>query len=155
MKVVTVNVPPLRERPEDIEGLVRAILSEGGEPIPTLGRGILRKLRGLDWPGNVRQLKNALARARLGSPEVITPQALERSLSEPRTSTYFPRNLLGEEKLLELEDGLERDYIVFHLRRLHGDREALMEFLGLGRRQLYPRCAKLGIVLRKLRRGMQ
>jgi DNA-binding NtrC family response regulator len=79
---------------------------------------------------------------------------LETSLAEPQTATYFPRNLLADETLLELKERLERDYIVFHFRRLHGDREALSEFLRMGRRQLYRQCAKLGIVLRKLRRGL-
>ena len=98
--------------------------------------------------------RNAASHRPLSRTHTPGKQALERSLRDPQTSTYFPRNLLGEETLLELKDRLERDYIVFHLRRLGGDREALSEFLGLGRRQLYRRCSKLGIVLRKLRRGL-
>ena len=64
----------------------------------------------------------------------------------------FPRNLLARESLGSLQDRLERDYIVYHFRRLEGSAAALCEFLKLSRRQLYRRCQRLWISLREERK---
>ena len=64
------------------------------------------------------------------------------------TTVLFPRNLLATEDLPSLKRRLERDYLIYHFRRLGGDTEALCRFLGLGRRQLYNRCERLGVRLR-------
>ena len=59
-----INLPPLRERPEDIEPLTRHLLKElGGPQPPELMPEVLEALRGYSWPGNVRQLRNTLERA--------------------------------------------------------------------------------------------
>ncbi len=60
--------------------------------------------------------------------------------------------MLARAELAELKDRLERDYIIYHCRRLEGDTEALRKHLRLSRRQLYRRCARLGITLRAERR---
>jgi DNA-binding NtrC family response regulator len=59
-----INLPPLRERPEDIEPLARHLLKElGGPQPPELAPEVLEALRAYAWPGNVRQLRNTLERA--------------------------------------------------------------------------------------------
>ncbi|MBI4602140.1 MAG: sigma-54-dependent Fis family transcriptional regulator [Planctomycetes bacterium] len=151
MRVVTVDVPPLRDRPEDLPGLVEAILAEGGGQPPALGPGVLDRLRELPWPGNVRELRGLLARLRVESPHRIAAEDIERAIAGARASTVFPPNLLAAEDLGALKDKLERDYVAYHHRRLGGDTGALCAFLGLGRRQLYRRCARLGIAIRELR----
>lgn len=150
--VVSLRVPPLRERREDLPLLVELFLREGGGPFPKLGPGVLEKLAKLPWPGNVRELRNFIARARLESPEEITVEALRRARREPETQTIFPRNLLAGEALPALKAQLERDYILFHFRRLEGDTTALLQFLKLSRQKLYRRCRELGIRLREERK---
>jgi transcriptional regulator with PAS, ATPase and Fis domain len=64
---VEVTVPPLRERSDDIPGLVHHLLSRAaeqmGRPAPELTARALRKLTGFTWPGNVRQLDNVITKA--------------------------------------------------------------------------------------------
>jgi DNA-binding NtrC family response regulator len=62
-----VRVPPLRERPEDVETLVEYFLSELQREVPSIGRkrvsaGGMERLRAYGWPGNVRQLRNVVER---------------------------------------------------------------------------------------------
>ena len=146
---VVIDVPPLRQRPEDLPDLVQAILAEGPTPAPRLGEGLIERLRELPWPGNVRELRNLLLRLRLESTGVITVDALERATGGGGTRTIFATNLLAGEDLEALKGRLERDYIVYHLRRLGGSTDALCRFLGIRKRQLYRRCARLGIPLRR------
>ena len=154
--VLTLTVPPLRERPEDIPGLVRLILAEltgdSGRAPPTIASTVIEQLRRREWPGNVRELRNLLVRLRVESPEQIDMVALERVSSGGDTHRFFPGNLLEGQPLDALKERLERDYLVYHFERLDGDTQALLEFLGFGRRQLYRKCQRLGISLRALRR---
>lgn len=64
---ITLNVPPLRERPDEIETLARHFLHEfclrSGIAVPDLTTGAMRALHEYHWPGNVRELKNAMERA--------------------------------------------------------------------------------------------
>jgi two-component system NtrC family response regulator len=155
IRVVTLEVPPLRERPEDVADLARAFLSAAGEPVPVLRPGAADRLRSLPWPGNVRELKNLMARLRIEHPEVISVDAVDHALSvEPGTASLVPGNVLAAEGLGSLKDRLEREYIAYHFERLGGDTPALCRLLGLSRRQLHRRCERLGIRLRELRRGI-
>jgi formate hydrogenlyase transcriptional activator len=67
LQVFPIVIPPLRERPEDLEGLVRAIVEKlaarFGRSPPRLGRAMMARLAGHDWPGNVRELENVLERS--------------------------------------------------------------------------------------------
>jgi transcriptional regulator with GAF, ATPase, and Fis domain len=67
LNVFPVHLPPLRERPEDIEPLARLFLDrfakENRRPVPHLAEAFLAQLRGYAWPGNVRELHNVLERA--------------------------------------------------------------------------------------------
>jgi DNA-binding NtrC family response regulator len=67
LNVLTLEMPPLRDRPGDAEILARAFLArlagESGRPVPTLGDEALGAIRAYPWPGNVRELMAALRRA--------------------------------------------------------------------------------------------
>lgn len=147
IRVVTIEVPSLRDRPEDFEDLVASILTEGGARPSTLDRGVLERLHDFPWPGNVRELRNLLSRLRFECPERITTEAIDHLHFDPKTTSLFPKNLLARERLDSLKAQLERDYIAYHFRRLGGNTDALRRFLGVGRRQLHRRCARLGVVL--------
>ena len=127
-------------------------LKEGdGEP-PALGDGVLERLRELPWPGNIRELRNLIARLRVECPQVISREAVDRARGELETSTIFPRNVLSNVDLPALKDRLEREYLLHHFCRLDGDSDELCRFLDLSRQQLYRTCARLGIHLRGERR---
>jgi len=161
IQVVPLPMPPLRERVEDLPGLAKVLLEEIGvegaaeaSPRPAIESAALRRLRSFPWPGNVRQLRNVLQRALLESPGRITARALESVLGEARTGSLFPPNLLIEKPLPALRRQLERDYLLCHFRRLGGDTPALCRFLGLSSRQLYRRCVRLKVHLRRERANL-
>src|ERR1044071_7950406 len=81
LRVVTIDIPPLRERREDIpqlaEQFTRAAAERYGLPSRQIAAGALRKLVDYDWPGNVRELKNAIDRAVImAEGDEITPRDL-------------------------------------------------------------------------------
>jgi len=72
LATVVLKLPPLRERGDDLMIVARALLArlahEYGLPVPALTHDVIRQLRSHPWPGNIRELKNALERALLLSP---------------------------------------------------------------------------------------
>jgi len=85
LKVVTIVVPPLRDRPEDIPPLVETFVADfnrrNGGRIRGVSRDAMRLLCGYDWPGNVRELKNAIESAGvLASGEVLDAESLREQL---------------------------------------------------------------------------
>jgi DNA-binding NtrC family response regulator/tetratricopeptide (TPR) repeat protein len=159
IQAVVVRVPPLRERQEDLPELVEVFLDDpAGGALPrgtSLGKGVLSRLRAHSWPGNVRELKHLLARLRLENPRAITLEALERALGGEAPRDLLPRNVLLGESLTDIRDRIEREYLVCHFRRLGGDTAALCRFLAISRRQLYRRCVRLRIRLRRERIGLR
>jgi DNA-binding NtrC family response regulator len=149
VQVVTLEVPPLRDRTEDLRELVRRLLAENGiSSPPAIAPGAWQRLESRPWPGNVRELSNLLARLSVERKSEWTEADVEAAMGEPDTSTFFSRNFLGAERLPVLKDRLERDYLVHHFRRLGGSTPDLCALLGLNRRQLYNRMKRLGISLR-------
>jgi two-component system, NtrC family, response regulator len=94
--VMVIEVPPLRERQEDIPLLVRHFSSElnsGKNPPPTFLKSAVRKLCAYDWPGNVRELRNVVQRSMLLSNGRIIRESdvyLENSSSEEHHSGGYP-----------------------------------------------------------------
>jgi DNA-binding NtrC family response regulator len=154
ISVLTLRVPPLRERAADVEELARAFLAEGGA-FPPVEDKALALLRAGAWPGNVRQLRNILLRLRLENPGGIDAEAVARALGERSTSSLFPPHVLAAKSLTSLQEGLEREYLLFHFRRLGGDSAALCRHLGISRKQLYRRCLRYKISLRRELKGLQ
>jgi DNA-binding NtrC family response regulator/tetratricopeptide (TPR) repeat protein len=145
MRVLTVEVPPLRERPEDIPDLAARFLGETTGPAVELGQGVLERLSRARWPGNARELRNLLARLRLECSGAITTADLDRASGESAAETVVPRTILERESLNTLRERLEREYLLHHLHRLRGNTRALARLLGLERQQLYRRARRLGI----------
>ncbi len=104
LNVVSVRMPPLRERREDIPLLASYFASKYGEKLTRRIAGIAPKTRAClaryDWPGNVRELENAIERAVvLGSGDLILPEDLPDSILEEAPSA-------GEEPATALHDAL-------------------------------------------------
>ena len=156
--VVSIQVPPLRERPEDVGLLARTFCArfaaKNRKPVRGLSAAALARLQAHRWPGNVRELENALERAVvLGAGEWLEPGDLELGAAAAPTPTAGaarPRGhaeLLVEEALAQgrrLEE-LERDLIVEALRRTRGNVTQAARLLGLTRRTLQYRVEKHGL----------
>ncbi len=84
LNVIRVNIPPLRERKEDIPILVHhfleSVAKEANQARREIDRAALRLMTAYDWPGNVRELENEVRRAVALSDRVITPAALKEEL---------------------------------------------------------------------------
>ncbi len=110
--VITIHLPPLRERKEDIPLLVEALVAraaaENGRALPPVTPNAMKALLDHDWPGNVRELENVLERALILGPGVIDvdqlPEAVRRSV--PRPAALPPDGLSFKEAVASYEKAL-------------------------------------------------
>jgi two-component system response regulator AtoC len=138
INVVTLTIPPLRERREDVLPLARLFLKRAGRPFRGFDPAAERLLVSYPWPGNVRELRNAVERAALlEESDVITPAALP--LSAP--GTLVAAAARGSWTLDELESHYIRE--VLRLTRSNYSRSA--EILGINRKTLLEKRKKYGI----------
>ncbi|MBI3484927.1 MAG: sigma-54-dependent Fis family transcriptional regulator [Acidobacteria bacterium] len=139
LNVVSIKLPPLRERKSDIPLLVNFFLekfSEPGRPFRAISEDAMRRLMAYDWPGNVRELENAIARAMaLGSGPILHVGDLPSNLQYGSSAGALERPPSADE-LLPLEE-LERRAIFRALRETSGDKLAAARLLGIGKTTLY------------------
>ncbi|MEO6391653.1 MAG: sigma-54 dependent transcriptional regulator [Pyrinomonadaceae bacterium] len=140
LNVITILLPPLRERKEDIPLLVQQLVTQLAErhnrPARFVTDGALEVIRGYEWPGNVRELRNAIERAVIVCPqEQIDRQHLAPTSIDQRTrrrSSDTISVLLGT----PMEE-VERLMIMRTLIKTHNDKTRAAELLGLSRKTLH------------------
>ncbi len=141
LNVVTIDLPPLRERREDVPELVEHFLTtrQIGPARYHLAPGALEVLRRYDWPGNVRELANVLERAQiLAEDHAITRDDLPPDLGG--AGEGWP----GGWGPLPLRE-VERRQVVAVLRRCQGNKAQAAKALGVSRRALYRLLEKFGL----------
>jgi DNA-binding NtrC family response regulator len=163
LNVMSFSLPPLRARPQDIESLAQGIAarlaSKYGKSLPTISAKALRTLLAFPWPGNIRQLENALQQAILVSsgPEILVrdlPAALRAYSRKGRSSAvgFLPVNRLGEESesypraLAEYRAEGEREVIERALLDSRFSRGRTADALGISRVTLYKKMKKYGLL---------
>ncbi len=148
INTVTLQIPPLRERREDLPVLVKAFLeryrARHARPVDGIEPEAYRRLLAYSWPGNVRELQHALERAVLVSrTRTITiadlPDALQGGDAE-----MTPGVAPGDVPAGSLEE-IERASIVKALESSHWNKQAAAAMLGLRRPTLYSKMRKHGI----------
>ena len=157
LNVVPVTIPPLRERTDDIPALVRHLLARVAQQPGLRPLGItddaMALLGGYDWPGNVRQLQNALFRAAvLCDGSALTAQDFPQiaALGQRRTATTAAAVAGGvtlfrpDGNMRPLED-IEGDVIRLAIGHYRGRMTEVARRLGIGRSTLYRRLGELGI----------
>ncbi len=145
LKVVELNVPPLRERRDDLLPLARVLLAGSAIRMARTVSGLTPRaadqLLRHDWPGNVRELENAMERA------VALTQGrridLEDLPEEVRYSIAPP--LLGAGNVRPLRS-IEKDYILAVLERNGGNQTHTARQLGIGTATLYRRLKSYGLI---------
>jgi DNA-binding NtrC family response regulator len=159
LKVVTIVIPPLRERREDIPALIDAFIADfnrrNGGKIKGISPQALRRLMEHDWPGNVRELKNALeSGAIMATGETIGIEDFEnaqflRTVSvrppAPPKQTSSAGTASGERLWITAGTSLaeaERFLIIEHLRHARTKADAARS-LGIGLRTLYTKIREL------------
>jgi DNA-binding NtrC family response regulator len=150
LSVVTLRVPALRERIEDLPLLAAHALREahqGGARATTISSESLALMAAYDWPGNVRELENTIAHAALyARGSVVTPEDLpEKTRNEPVDREQRAPVAFAD---LPSLDELERRYIIHVLQAVNGSRTRAAEVLGIDRRTLYKKAERYGINLK-------
>jgi len=147
LNVVPINLPPLRERKEDVEDLAEHFLerfseSTGGR-VKSISPAAVDKLRGYHWPGNVRELENIIQRAMVLAPgEAVEADDVildgQSADSRPATSDGF----LPEGMTLEQ---FEQQLIREAMRRADNNKSQAARLLGLTRNALRYRLGQMGL----------
>ncbi len=148
LKVVTLQVPPLRDRREDIPELARFLLRRCAARLslrePVLSGEAMEFLRRQDWPGNVRELEHCLERAViLSRGGLITPSQLDGGLAGGGEDVFDRVPL--EEGFHEAVSRLERRLIERALAQTGGNRTRAAELLRINRRLLYDKMKEFGL----------
>jgi two-component system response regulator AtoC len=150
LNVVRISIPPLRERPEDIPPLAEQVLRRLEKKYGWSGLSLSPEALGLilasPWPGNVRQLENALARAAITARgRAILPEHVEAEQpSDP--SLPAPGDPIEELPLRALLAEVERRAIRRALTACDGNRTRTAEKLGISRRQLFDKIREYDLL---------
>ncbi|MCU0646731.1 MAG: sigma-54 dependent transcriptional regulator [Gemmatimonadaceae bacterium] len=136
LAVLQIEVPPLRDRPDDIEPLAEQLLAEAsGGRVHRLDGSARRALLGYGWPGNVRELRNAMQRAAtLATSNHVAAGDLPPRVREGEGIASLIQR--ASQELLPLE-AVERAYVLDVLKRADGNKTRAAEILGLDRKTLY------------------
>jgi DNA-binding NtrC family response regulator len=142
LNVVPIHIAPLRERAEDIAPLACHFLSAAGVANKTLSHDAERLLAACPWPGNVRQLKNAVTRAAtLSQGSAITAQDFAFLLDAERPARSGPAG----DDLPGAVEQLEIAMIRKVLAATQGNRAEAARRLNIPRQQLYAKLKKYGL----------
>lgn len=148
LNVVSIDLPPLRQRGDDVvllaEHFLKTFSKTRGRKPPKLNAAAKRKLTGHDWPGNIRELRNLMERvAYLTDGTSVTPEDL--SIIERGPSRGADGQLAIEGELTEATHEFQRRYINRAIDRSRGNVAAAARDLGLHRSNLYRKMKQLGM----------
>ena len=158
LRVVTIDIPPLRERREDIPQLAETFTHAAAErynlPLRQVGQSALRKLVDYDWPGNVRELKNTIDRAAIMAegeelrsedlPEEIMP-GIQKAKDKEEQASGDGLRVPFTADFREDRREFERRYISRCLEHTQGNVTKAAEILGMHRQSLQHKLRQLGL----------
>ena len=150
LETFSLDVPPLRERADDVELLAQRFLERlatvQGRPVRGFDAAALARLRSYPFPGNVRELQNVVERAvafcsgervQVGDLPERLVQADEPALAPPAAASQADEGGLLAGSVLPTMDELQRRYVRLVLDEVDGNRRRAAALLGIGRRTLY------------------
>lgn len=159
LNVFSLEIPPLRERPEDLPELVQIFIQEYSvvheQTVPRIAPEVMQALSDYSWPGNIRQLRNVIERLSiLQENGVIQPEHLPSTIrsqhsveavpayAPPVQPRPMPQPLYAPAPGLA---GTEKERITAALERTYGNKKAAAELLGISRGTLYNKMKKYGL----------
>jgi two-component system response regulator AtoC len=154
INVVRIRLPRLRERREDIPALVEYFLAQFQEkfakPAEPLSKGMLQYLQNLEWPGNIRELSNGIARHVLvGAEANIGPEPVAKPRSSgsrnPRSTVNVSLKQLSKEAVRERE----KTYILEALKANQWNRRKTAEVLKISYRTLIYKIRDAGLISKR------
>lgn len=144
LNVITLEIPPLKERQDDIIPLARFFLKNSEPTHKRLSSNAIRLLQNYSWPGNVRELSNSIKRAKiLSRTEMIMPEHLPFSIKDTVKSTAHN---LGNNTVSTFEEN-EITAIKNALAKTNGNQTKAAELLGISRRTIINKIKKFGELL--------
>jgi two-component system response regulator HydG len=143
LNVIQIHLPALREHKSDILGLIALFLKQSAPreaPVPTFSATAMRTLMAYDWPGNIRELQNVIARGvACSSGDVINVADLPTNLPE----LLFASAAKEDSNLPLIE--VERRAILHVLSNTSGDKLAASRILGIGKTTLYRKLKQYAV----------
>jgi DNA-binding NtrC family response regulator len=143
ISAISVHLPPLRERREDIMPLANAFLkrfvAQSNRPIRGFTQAAVERLTAFDWPGNVRQLQNEIQRA------VLLCESGEIDSTDLSITNVKSETDQSQDTNFTLLEGVERNAIVQMLKETGGNKLETAKRLGIGRQTLYNKIKAYGI----------
>ena len=157
LSVVPIRMPSLKERAEDIPALAEYFLNQyaaqNGVPPRSLSPGALSAMQLYDWPGNVRQLRNAIEWIMImnaPSAEPVRADQLPPEISGALNSSAETASLGHDVVLMSLREArekFEKDYLEAQLKRFQGNISKTAQFVGMERSALHRKLKSLGIAM--------
>lgn len=153
LNVVPIAVPALDERREDIPELCAHFIAEfnraQGLPLRALSEDAVAMLQTMVWPGNVRQLKNAIERALIlgeGTGPIEAREFSAQSAPEDEEGRVVLSGVLATLPLREARELFEREYLLTQINRFGGNISRTATFVGMERSALHRKLKTLGVV---------
>jgi len=151
INTIEINIPPLRERPEDIGPLAEHFLKhyrkQYGRKVTSISPALIRQLQQYHWPGNIRELQHAIERAViLAGGNVLEPTDFFFGTAPMGASALStrPTSEMPFQDNLQIED-MEKRMIQQSMQKNHGNITDVARELGLSRQALYRRLEKYGL----------
>jgi two-component system response regulator PilR (NtrC family) len=155
LNVITIKVPALRERREDVPMLVdyfvEKFAAQFGKSVKTVASSTLDLMKAYNWPGNVRELENVMERMiALESGEALLPEGLPEHVREPLKPRFetLGKELVWNAAGVKLDDVLatvEREFILKALEQTKGSKRDAARLLTITMRSLRYRLEKFGL----------
>jgi DNA-binding NtrC family response regulator len=153
LDVVAIHLPPLRERADDIPLLARHFLQrysqESGKSISAISDKAMELLCSYSWPGNIRELENAIEQAvALSYQSILTPDDFPEAVRNPAAAQPFENGSQNEQFLFLDTPSLEevkKRYVLHVLRHNQGNVSRSARVLNIDRRSLYRMLARFKI----------
>ena len=150
LNVIPINLPPLRDRLEDldllIEDKIKSLNVELGKHVQRVDEAVIHNFRQYDWPGNVRELHNMVERAMnyvSRDEEVLTLEHF--GIDETFGRSDFSKFGEYENPIEQIKQDAERNLIISVLKKFDGNKSKTAEYLKIQRPLLYQKMNRLGI----------
>jgi transcriptional regulator with GAF, ATPase, and Fis domain len=153
LAVVTIELPPLRKRSEDIPLLIEHFLRENTtsnlSPVNAISKAALRLLLQYQWPGNVRELQTVIKNASIfAETDILQPDDFSNFPQIMHRRTHESPLTTAPDAIVTLAE-LERAAIIRALEQNRGNKKRTAEMLGIDRRTLYNKLATYGISIER------
>jgi DNA-binding NtrC family response regulator len=155
LNVISIQLPPLRERREDIPSLVEHFVQkfcdENGKPHCRMAPEVLKVLVDYDWPGNVRELENVIERAVVLAPkQEITLDLIQEHIALPSAKLKVEQvSILNGQSLFEIVDGFEKKVIIQMLENVSWSQTEAAEKFAVPLSTLNSKVKRLGIDIKR------